>query len=77
MLAFIGVDDGLTGWGWVGVVGFFIAFIAFNLWRRRKSGHWAGGELQHNLACRCLASSTPCSLSSIGVHTSARSTLTA
>jgi hypothetical protein len=41
MHAFIGIDDALTGWGWVGLAGFFIAFIAFgswNSWRRRKSG---------------------------------------
>jgi cbb3-type cytochrome oxidase subunit 3 len=38
MLPFIGIDDGLSGWGWVAMSGFFIAFIAFNLWRRGKSG---------------------------------------
>ena len=41
VLAFIGIDDALTGWGWVGLAGFFAAFIAFgswNSWRRRKSG---------------------------------------
>jgi hypothetical protein len=38
MLVFVGIDDALTGWGWVALSGFFIVFIAFNVWRRRKSG---------------------------------------
>jgi hypothetical protein len=36
MLPFVGIDDALSGWGWVALSGF--AFIAFNLWRRGKSG---------------------------------------